>query len=128
MRSQSPGPFGASPGLTALSLGVLSATATATAFLLLVGAQIVAQRPAAEGVLVIHLGRAGELRLWNQPLRPQDLPVVLERVRATSKGSRPAVVRLTPDADVPWGMVHALLSRLGPTTPQDPWTLQLQLP
>jgi hypothetical protein len=82
----------------------LSATATAAAFLLLVGAQIVAQRPAAEGVLVIHLGRAGELRLWNQPLRPQDLPVV------------------------PWGMVHALLSRLGPTTPQDPWTLQLQLP
>ncbi|MEB3335739.1 MAG: hypothetical protein VKP70_12235 [Cyanobacteriota bacterium] len=114
--------------LTAISLGFLTTTATAAACLLLVSAQLVAQRPAREGVLLLHLGRAGELRLWNQPLRPQDLPLVMERIRRQSGTSRPLVVRLAPDGDVPWGMVHGLLSRLGPATPRDPWTLQLQLP
>ncbi|MFN9629928.1 MAG: hypothetical protein ACK59A_06815 [Cyanobacteriota bacterium] len=128
MKVAAPGPFSASPGLTALGLGLLSVTATVAAGLLLVTAQRVAQRPAAKGVLVIHLDRGGGLRLWNQPLRPQDLPLVLERVRTPSQGSKPVVVRLTADADVPWGMVHALVSRLGPTSPRDRWTLQLQLP
>jgi hypothetical protein len=98
--------------------------------LAILGPQIKAQRPAAEGVMVIHLNRQGELRLWNQPIRPEDLPLALERARATARSSpsSPLVVRLVPEPAVHWGGVKALLSRLRPPAGTQGWSLELQLP
>lgn len=121
-------PSRAVPALDAMGLGLLSSMATGTALLAILCAQIVAERPAGKGVLVFHLGEAGELRLWNQPIRPQDVPPLLERARLRSQGTPGLVVRLVPDPGVPWGVVHGLLSRLRPTGPRDNWILQLQMP
>jgi hypothetical protein len=116
-----------SPALTALGLGLLSTTACCVALLATTCERIVAQRPAAEGVLVVGLNRDGDLRLWNQPIRHQDLPEALERARQRSSPSRPLVVRLVPEPLVPWGVVNTMLSRLRPPMSQS-WILQLQMP
>lgn len=114
--------------LDGLALTLLSVTALATAFLAVICSQTVAQRPASQGVMSLHLGRRGELRLWNQPIRLQELPSILARAQWRSHGSSPLVVRLIPDAQVPWGVVQIMLSRLQPRPPETNWTLQLQLP
>jgi hypothetical protein len=118
------------PAFTACSLGLVSTTACAVTFLALLSAQIVARRPASEGVLVIHLNRRGELRLWNTPIRPEELPEALDRARerVRSSLSKPLVVRLVPEPAVPWGGVQALLQRLRPPAAPPSWTLELQLP
>ena len=110
------------------ALGLLSMTAVATALMAVICSQIVAQRPASQGVISLHLGTGGELRLWNQPIRHQELPALLERAQLRSHGSSALVVRLIPEAQVPWGVVQSMLSRLQPHPPQTNWTLQLQLP
>ena len=117
-----------SPALTAMGLATLSTLALATTLLSILCSQIVLQRPARQGVMAFHLGRGGELRLWNQPIRPQDVPVLLERARLRSGTAAAVVVRLIPDPDVPWGVVHLMVARLSPPSPQGGWTLQLQLP
>ncbi len=118
-----------SPVLTAIGLGVLSTMACGVGLMALLLGQIVAQRPAVQGVMVVHLSPRGDLRLWNQPIQPQDLPLVLDRLRLRRAVDHPAtVVRLVPEGDVPWGVVHQVLNRLRPTAARDPWTLQLQLP
>lgn len=92
--------------------------------------QIKTERPASEGVLVIQLNRRGELRLWNTPIRPEELPEALDRARGRAHASliKPLVVRLVPEPAVPWGDVKALLQRLRPPTVPPSWTLELQLP
>ncbi|MFN9546055.1 MAG: hypothetical protein ACK6AD_03145 [Cyanobacteriota bacterium] len=117
-----------SPALTAISLVLLSTLATGALLLVLSCAQIVAQRPASRGVLVVHLGKEGGLRLWHQPIRPQEIPVLLERARTRSGTSSPLVVRLIPEPEVPWGAVNVMLNRLRPPMLRPSWTLQLQLP
>jgi hypothetical protein len=87
-----------------------------------------AQKPAVDGVMTFHLSGNGDLRLWNQPIRPQDVPSLLERAHARGKGSAPMVVRLIPDPQVPWGVIQVMLSRLRPNPPQQSWILQLELP
>ena len=116
------------PALTAIGFGLLSIMAAGTTLLAILCSQIVAQRPAGQGVLVFHLGKEGELRLWNQPIRPQDVPALLERARLRPKTAQRLVVRLVPDPQVPWGVVNGMLSRLRPPAPRDSWILQLQLP
>lgn len=128
MRHPSPCPAVAPPALTVLVLGLLSTLATGLALLVILCSQIVAQRPASQGVMELHLGRGGELRLWHQPIRPQDLPRVLERARRSSTSGGPLVVRLVPQPDVPWGVVNGLLARLQPPSAPNSWILQLQLP
>jgi hypothetical protein len=128
MSHQSPGPVVPSTVLTAIGLGLVSTVASGVVLLIIVCAQIVAQRPALEGVMVVHLSQRGELRLWNQPIRPQDMPVLLERALARSGAARPLVVRLVPEPEVPWGVVTVMLQRLRPPADQRGWTLQLQLP
>lgn len=123
-----PSPKSPSPPMAAIGLALLSTLAVASALLLLLCSQIVAQRPARQGVMAVHLGQDGTLRLWNQPIRPQDLPLLLERARSRSKAGAPVVVRLIPEAQVPWGMVHLLLTRLQPPAAGSGWILQLQLP
>jgi hypothetical protein len=117
-----------SPALTALGLGLLSTAACGMALMAIVCVQIVARRPAADGVLVVHLNQRGELRLWDQPIRAQDLPFALERARSRSTPGKPLIVRLKPEPTVPWGMVTTMLGRLQPPVRRPSWTLQLQLP
>lgn len=113
--------------LTAIGLGLLSTMAAGMTLLAILVSQIVAQRPAGQGVLVFHLGKEGELRLWNQPIRPQDVPDLLERARLRANTAPRLVVRLVPDPHVPWGVVNGMLSRLRPPASGDSWILQLQL-
>lgn len=117
-----------SSSLDGVALALLSTTFTALALGAIMCAQRLSQQPAAEGVMTFHLGRHGELRLWNQPIRPQDLPDLLERAHSRSKGSPTVVVRLIPDPQVPWGVTQAVLKRLQPNPPERSWILQLQLP
>jgi hypothetical protein len=120
---------GPSPPLfTALGLGLLSTTACCLGLVAVLVGHIVAQRPAARGVMVVHLSQSGDLRLWNQPISPQDVPRALERLRTRHTSGTKTVVRLVPEREVPWGIVHQMLQRLRPTQARDPWILQLQLP
>jgi|GEM_PF-1085610 len=118
-----------SPEVNAMGLAVLSTMACAIGLMTILLGQIVAQRPALQGVMVVHLSQRGELRLWNQPIHPQELPLVLERLRLRHQ-TQPAapVVRLVPEGEVPWGVVHQMLDRLRPMEARDSWILQLQLP
>lgn len=114
--------------LDGMALALLSTGLTALAVWSMLWSQRVAQKPASEGVMTFHLGRRGELRLWNQPIRPQDLPGLLDRAQSRTAVSQTMVVRLIPDPQVPWGVTRQVLSRLQPTPPERHWILQLQLP
>jgi hypothetical protein len=118
----------ASEALTALGLAMVSTMACSVSLLLINTVQILAQRPAFQGVIVVHLSRQGELRLWNQTIRPQELPLVVERLRIRRPSPTPPVVRLVPERGVPWGVVHQVLQRVRPIRAGDAWSLQLQLP
>ena len=113
---------------TAVGLGLLSTMAMGVVLFTFHCSQIVAQRPASNGVVVFHLGNGGDLRVWNQPIRPQEVPGLLERARRRAGRPAPLIVRLIPGPQVPWGAVNGMLSRLRPTTSHDSWVLQLQLP
>jgi hypothetical protein len=114
--------------LDGLAFGFLSLTAIASTLVVLICSQIAAQRPANQGVMTVHLGKRGELRLWNQSIRPQELPLILDRAHQHSPGPSPLVIRLIPDPEVPWGVVQLMLARLQPRQPLPRWRLQLQLP
>ncbi len=116
------------PALSAIGFGLLSTMAAGTTLLAILCSQIVAQRPAGQGILVFHLGKEGEIRLWNEPIRPQDVPALLSRARLRSATGPRLVVRLVPDPRVPWGVVNGMLSRLRPPAQPDSWILQLELP
>lgn len=113
--------------MDAVALSLLSTAFVAVALFAVVFSQKRAQLPAKVGVMTFHLSSRGELRLWNQPIRPQDVPALLERAKHHSAGKNGLVVRLIPDPHVPWGVTHTMLARLRPDSPGT-WTLQLQLP
>ena len=112
----------------ALGLCSLSAVLTAFGIWITLSSQTIARQPAVNGVLTIHLSRTGALRLWNQPILPQELPMLLKKAHARSLSEKRVVVRLVPDALVPWGVIHRMLIRLQPGPPDRDWILQLQLP
>jgi biopolymer transport protein ExbD len=110
--------------LDAVALGLVSVALCATCLALVVIPQRMAQRAAAEGVIALHLDAEGQLRIWNQPIRPQDLGPLLKRAKAPAPLPSSPVVRLIPDAGVPWGVVQQLVSRLE----SNGLELELQLP
>jgi hypothetical protein len=80
-----------------------------------------AQRPAAAGVLALHLLADGGLRLWNRRVAEAELGALL---RAAASRPAPLRLRLVPDPALPWGMVRERIERLeGFGLP-----LELQLP
>ena len=102
--------------LSAMAVGLALAT-----LLLVLVPQRLAQRPARQGVIVLHLDPEGRLRLWNQPIAPGALRPLLQRA---ARDPRPPRLRLRPAAGVPWGRVQALVSELETL----PLPLELQLP
>lgn len=113
------------PMLEGIGLGAMATALAAAGLVLVLLPQRLAQRPAAQGVLALAVDAQGGLRVWNQPIRPQDLPSLLEQARRRQGGRQGAVrLRLVPDRDVPWGTVQGLIGRLeGSGLP-----LELQLP
>lgn len=114
--------------LDALALSMLSTLVASLAIWCYLSLQTIAQRPAQHGVMSFHISRTGELRLWNQPILPQDLPSLLQKAQARSNTEQKLVVRLVPDPQVPWGVTHRMLNRLQPDSRGRNWILQLQLP
>ncbi|MFN9058055.1 MAG: hypothetical protein ACK5W5_13900 [Cyanobacteriota bacterium] len=114
--------------LDGIALALLSTTLTLVALWMILCVQKVAQQPAAAGIMTVRLDRQGGLRLWNQPIRSQELDGLCADAEARTRGSAPLIVRLIPDPQVPWGVIHRMLSRLQPSEPQRSWILQLQLP
>jgi hypothetical protein len=114
--------------LDALGLSLLSGVLAAFGIWTSLSSQTIAQQPALRGVMTIHLSRTGALRLWNQPILPQDLPMLLQKAQARSTLEKRVVVRLIPDPQVPWGVIHRMLTRLQPNPQDRNWVLQLQLP
>lgn len=102
----------------------LSALATAfvlVALLIILVPQRLAQRPARQGVIVLHLDPQGRLRLWNQPISAAALMPVLQRAARDPRRPR---LRLLPDPRVPWGQVQALANAFDHLS----LPLELQLP
>jgi hypothetical protein len=98
--------------LDSVAMGLVSIALCATCLALVVIPQRLAQRVAREGVIALHLDARGQLRVWNQPIRPQDLGPLLTRSKAPEQLPTAPVLRLIPDAGVPWGVVQQLISRL----------------
>ena len=69
-----------------------------------------AQRPAAVGVVAVHLLRDGGIRVWNRRLGEADLAALLRAAQAR-RGARPRL-RLSADPSVPWGVVRERVERL----------------
>jgi hypothetical protein len=109
------------PWLEAVALSGLGVGLALATLLLVLVPQRLAQRPARQGVIVLHLDPLGRLRLWNQPINAAALMPLLQR--AARDPSRPRL-RLQPAAGVPWGRVQALASELE----RLPLPLELQLP
>ena len=126
--NQTRGPGDRSWMRDSVGLCLLSAVLAAFGIWTTLSSQTIDRRPALDGVLTIHLSRTGALRLWNQPMLPQDLPMVLQKAHARSLSEKRVVVRLVPDALVPWGVIHRMLVRMQPSPPDRDWILQLQLP
>lgn len=121
-------PMGQSAFIDGLGLCFLSMLLGAAGHLATMIPQQIAQRPAHQGVLAVHLTSTGDLRLWNQPILPQDLPRLLHRAQEHSFSKGVLVVRLIPDGEVPWGVIQGMLPRLQPNREDRRWVLQLQLP
>ncbi|MCP9857516.1 MULTISPECIES: biopolymer transporter ExbD [unclassified Cyanobium] len=109
------------PALEALALGTVATGLALLTLALILVPQRLAQRPAREGIVSLHLAADGQLRLWNQPIPSGELMGVLQKLEA---GQARPTVRLVPDRDVPWGAVQQLMGRLGRTD----LPLELQLP
>ncbi len=114
----------ASLWLDSVALGLVCVALCATCLSLVVIPQRLAQRVAQEGVIALHLDAQGQLRVWNQPIRPQDLAPLLLRAKSAEQLPTAPVLRLIPDAGVPWGVVQQLISRLE----NNGMELELQLP
>jgi biopolymer transport protein ExbD len=107
--------------LDAVALGAMATALALLSLALVLVPQRLAQRPASQGIVSLHLGTDGRLRLWNQPVPPGQLAAVLKGLEA---GRGRPTVRLIPDPDVPWGSVQQLMERLG----RSDLPLELQLP
>ncbi len=108
-------------GLEATALAGMAVGLALAALLLVLIPQRLAQRPARQGVIVLHVDPRGRLRLWNQPIAPATLMPLLQRAARDPRRPR---LRLRPDAGVPWGRVQALAAELE----RLPLALELQLP
>jgi biopolymer transport protein ExbD len=109
------------PSLDALALGAMATGLALMTLALILVPQRLAQRPASQGIVSLHLAADGQLRLWNQPVPSGKLASVLKRLET---GQGQPTVRLVPDRDVAWGTVQTLMERLGRTD----LPLELQLP
>jgi len=109
--------------LDGIGLGLVGSALAVLATAVVVLPQRLAQRPGSQGVLALHLDAAGTLRLWNRPIRAQELVELLNR-KATSQEGADVVLRLIPDPAVPWGVVRQAASGLENTG----LPLELQLP
>ncbi len=112
-------PWGAA--LDAVALGAMATSLVLLSLALVLVPQRLAQRPASQGIVSLHLGADGRLRLWNQPVPSAQLAAVL---KALEDGPGQPTLRLIPDPEVPWGSVQQLMERLGRTD----LPLELQLP
>jgi hypothetical protein len=110
--------------LDSVAMGLVCIALCATCLALVVIPQRLAQRAALEGVIALHLDAQGQLRIWNQPIRPQDLGPLLARAKASGPLPTTPVLRLIPAAGVPWGVVQQLVARLE----SNGLDLELQLP
>ena len=109
--------------LDGLGLAAVGAGLAAITTALVVVPQRIAQRPAQRGVLALNLDPHGQLRLWNRPVRPQELAELL--ADSKDKGhQRHGVLRLIPDPAVPWGVVRQAATALQSSG----MPLELQLP
>ncbi|KEF42221.1 MAG: hypothetical protein ER33_06780 [Cyanobium sp. CACIAM 14] len=88
---------------------------------LLLVPQRLAQRPASQGIVSLHMAGDGQFRLWNQSVPADRLVAVLRRMEGQANR---ATVRLIPDPDVPWGSVQRLVGQLSAMG----LPLELQLP
>ena len=107
--------------LDALALGAMASGLALLTLALVLVPQRLAQRPANQGIVSLHLAADGRLRLWNQPVPSTQLAAVLKRLH---DGPGQPTLRLIPDPDVPWGSVQQLMERLG----RSDLPLELQLP
>lgn len=114
--------------LDGLGLALASTTLLVASLWTISLVQMLWQRPARQGVMTIHILRDGHLRVWNQPIAPQAVLPLVRRAGERWAGAQPLVVRLIPDPDVSWGAIHQRLGSLRPTSPQDRWLLQVQVP
>jgi biopolymer transport protein ExbD len=116
----------APPLLDALGLALVATALAVFTVTLVVIPQLIAQRPSSEGVLTLRVDSGGGLRAWNQPIRPDELPALLDAARARRRGTEGEGMRLrlVADARVPWGTVKGLVARLEATG----LPLELQLP
>jgi hypothetical protein len=109
------------PPLDAAALGAMATGLALLTLALVLVPQRLAQRPASQGIVSLHLGADGRLRLWNQPVPPGQLAAVL---KGLEDGPGQPTLRLIPDPEVPWGAVQQLMERLG----RSDLPLELQLP
>jgi biopolymer transport protein ExbD len=113
----------AHPLLDGLGLALVGAGLTVLTTALVVVPQRIAQRPAQRGVLALYVDPAGQLRLWNRLVRAQEVAELLAASKDHPQQGQ-AVLRLIPDAAVPWGVVRQAAAAL--ETSGAP--LELQLP
>lgn len=91
--------------IDAIGLSMVSTALAVLSVALVVVPQRIAQNPAQRGILALHLDAGGQLRLWNRPVRSQELAELLPRI-TDRPNRRRAVLRLIPDPAVPWGVVR----------------------
>lgn len=110
------------PTLDGLALSLMACGLYLLMAALVVGPQRLAQRSGARGVLALHLEAGGRLRLWNRPVREEELrQLLVNRGELRSRGLR---LRLIPDPALPWGVVQERVASLEASG----LTLELQLP
>lgn len=109
--------------LDSIGLALVGTALAALTTALVVLPQRVAQRPGGQGVVAVYLDGAGTLRLWNRPIRAQELVELLNH-RASGPVEAQGVLRLIPDRRVPWGVVRQVAAGLENTG----LPLELQLP
>ncbi|MFM7265412.1 MAG: hypothetical protein ACKOZW_07440 [Cyanobium sp.] len=96
--------------LEMLAPSLLGAALALAGLALLIVPQRRAQRPAAAGVVALHLMRDGGLRAWNRRLGEVELAALLEAAERRA-GARPRL-RLIPHPSLPWGVVRERVERL----------------
>ena len=90
----------------ALGYSVVSLCLTLGATAMLLFPQWQQQRPASDGLIVIHLAADGGLRLWNQPIERSMIPALLTRLNRLDPDTR---IRLSLAPQVSWGIVQDLI-------------------
>lgn len=110
------------PLIDGLALGLMAIGLSLLMAALITVPQRLAQRSGGRGVLALHLESDGSLRLWNRPVREEELRQLLaSREQLQSRGLR---LRLIPDPALPWGVVQERVASLETSG----LNLELQLP